>query len=166
LLAGVMEFVPNLGPLLAAIPAILLALFRGSSYLPLTNFWFAVLVTGLYLLIQQIENNLLVPRILGHSLKLHPLVVLTGLIVGGSLAGILGMLLAAPVLATLRVIGYYVFCRLYDRDPFAEAEEEKEPPGKPGLVRQAYLAVWNWLKSVGASVSLVPPKAPPDHPTS
>ena len=136
LLAGVAEFVPNLGPILALIPAVLLALFRGSTFLPMSNFWFAVLVTGMYLVIQQVEGNLLLPRVMGSSLNLHPLVVLFGIIVGGSLAGILGMLLAAPVLATLRVVGRYVFYRLYDRDPFAEPEEEAEPP-KPGLLQRA-----------------------------
>jgi predicted PurR-regulated permease PerM len=136
LLAGVAEFVPNLGPIVALIPAVLLALFQGSAFLPLSNFWFAVLVTGMYLVIQQVEGNLLLPRVMGSSLNLHPLVVLFGIIVGGSLAGILGMLLAAPFLATLRVVGRYIFYRLYDRDPFAEPEEEAEPP-KPGLLQRA-----------------------------
>jgi predicted PurR-regulated permease PerM len=136
LLAGLAEFVPNLGPIVALIPAVLLALFQGSTFLPLSNFWFAVLVTGMYLVIQQVEGNLLLPRVMGSSLNLHPLVVLFGIIVGGSLAGILGMLLAAPVLATLRVVGRYVFYRLYDRDPFAEPEEEAEPP-RPGLLQRA-----------------------------
>ena len=136
LISGVTEFVPNLGPIIALIPAVLLALFQGSSFLPLSNFWFAVLVTGVYVVIQQVEGNLLLPRVMGSSLKLHPLVVLIGIIVGGSLAGILGMLLAAPVLATLRVVGRYVFCRLYDRDPFAEPEEEPAP-SRLGLLRRA-----------------------------
>jgi predicted PurR-regulated permease PerM len=136
LIAGMMEFVPNLGPIIALIPAVLVALFQGSSYLPLSNFWFAVLVTGLYLVIQQIEGNLLVPRILGRSLNLHPLVVLIGIIVGGNVAGILGMLLAAPVLATLRIVSRYIFYRLYDRDPFAEPEVKVQPP-KPGLLKRA-----------------------------
>nr|HID12279.1 AI-2E family transporter [Anaerolineae bacterium] len=136
LLAGVMEFVPSLGPIIAMIPAVLVALFDGSNFLPLSNFWFAVLVAGLYIVIQQIEGNLLVPRILGRSLNLHPLLVLIAIIVGGSLAGILGMLLAAPVLATLRIVGRYVFCRLYDRDPFVEPEEEALPP-RPGLLERA-----------------------------
>jgi predicted PurR-regulated permease PerM len=135
LLAGLMEFVPSIGPFIAAIPAVLLALFQGSSFLPLSNFWFAVLVTGLYLVIQQVEGNLLVPRILGRSLNLHPLVVLIGIIFGGSLAGILGMLIAAPVLATLRVVIRYVFYRLYDRDPFAQPARETAPP-QPGLLER------------------------------
>jgi len=145
LIAGVAEFVPNLGPIVALIPALLLALFQGSSFLPLSNFWFAVLVTGAYLVIQQVEGNLLLPRVMGSSLNLHPLVVLIGIIVGGSLAGILGMLLAAPVLATLRVVGRYVFCRLYDRDPFAEPEEEVAPP-QPGLLTRAGKAALSRLQ--------------------
>jgi len=111
-------------------------LFRGSNFLPMSNFWFAVLVAGLYIVIQQIEGNLLLPRILGRSLNLHPLLVLIGIIVGGSMAGILGMLLAAPVLATLRIVGRYVFCRLYDHDPFVEPEEKVALPG-PSLLKRA-----------------------------
>jgi predicted PurR-regulated permease PerM len=144
LIAGVTEFVPNIGPIIALIPAVLLALFQGSAFLPLSNFWFAVLVTGLYIVIQQIEGNLLLPRVMGSSLNLHPLVVLIGIIVGGSLAGILGMVLAAPVLATLRVLGRYVFYRLYDRDPFAEPGEEKPP--RPGLLKRAGRAALHQLQ--------------------
>lgn len=123
LIAGVLELIPNLGPTLAAVPAVLIALIRGSSYLPLSPFWFAVLVAGLYILIQQVENNVLVPRIMGRSLNLHPLVVLIGILMGANLAGILGIFLAAPVLATLRVLGGYIYCHLTDREPFPEREE-------------------------------------------
>jgi predicted PurR-regulated permease PerM/RimJ/RimL family protein N-acetyltransferase len=144
ILAGILEFVPNLGPALAFIPAVLLALFEGSNFLPMSNFWFAVLVAGAYILIQQIESNLLGPRVMGHSLNLHPLVVLIGVIVGGNLAGILGMLLAAPVLATLRVISNYVFCRLYDQDPFKEPEKAPDEPLSflPKWSRQPIQTAW------------------------
>ncbi len=145
LIAGVMEIVPNLGPILALIPAVLVALFDGSSFLPLSNFWFAVLVTGLYVVIQQVEGNLILPRVMGRSLNLHPLMVLIGIIIGGSLGGILGMLLAAPVLATLRVLSHYVFCRLYDRDPFTRLEVETAPP-KPGLIKRAHKAALRRLQ--------------------
>jgi predicted PurR-regulated permease PerM len=120
LFAGVMELVPNIGPIIAAVPAVLLALIQGSAFIPLGNFWFAVLVAGTYLVIQLVENNLLVPRILGRTLDLHPLAVLIAVLAGGQLAGILGVLLASPTLATLRVLGRYVLYRLYDRDPFTQ----------------------------------------------
>ncbi len=149
LLASVMEFLPNIGPVIAAIPAILLALFQGSDYLPLSNLWFAVLVAGMYVVIQQIENNLLVPRIMGRTLKLHPLAVLIAIIVGGNLGGILGILLAAPVLATLRVLGRYTFSRLYDRDPFVEAVKEA-PPKKPRWFKWVYEAIRRRLQQKAA----------------
>jgi predicted PurR-regulated permease PerM len=133
LLAGAMEFVPNLGPIIAAVPAVLLAFFQGSSWVPLSNFWFAVLVLGLYLIIQQIEGNVLLPRILGQSLNLHPLIVLVAVIAGGSLAGILGVLLAAPVVATMRVLADYLYKRLTDQDPFPE-EEPAESKSWFGLI--------------------------------
>jgi predicted PurR-regulated permease PerM len=145
LLAGLMEFVPSIGPFIAGVPAVLLALFQETTFLGMSNIWYAVLVAVLYLVIQQIEGNVLLPRILGRSLNLHPLLVLIAIVVGGSLAGILGMLLAAPVLATIRVVGSYVYCRLYDRDPFARLEEVKEPP-KPGLFKRAWGATVGWLR--------------------
>ncbi len=120
IVAGLLELIPNLGPFLAAIPAVLLALFQGSSYLPMSNLWVAVLVAGIYMLIQSIENNLLVPRIIGSSLNLHPLVVIVGVLAGATLGGILGALLAAPVMATLRDVIRYLYCKLADLDPFPE----------------------------------------------
>ncbi len=132
LIAAVLELIPNIGPTLAAVPAVLVALLRGSSYLPLTPFWFAVLVAGLYILIQQVENNVLVPRIMGYSLNLHPLVVLIGVLMGASVAGVLGIFLAAPTLATLRVIGRYVYKKLLDEEPFP-AEEPKPPAPEPPI---------------------------------
>ncbi len=133
LLAGVTEFIPNLGPIIAAIPAVAVAFFEGSTWIPLEGFWFAVLVLGVYVLIQQIEGNLVLPRVMGRSLNLHPVVVLVAIIAGGSLAGILGMLLASPFVATLRVLMDYIYRRLTDQDPFPEEEaESKEPPSGVG----------------------------------
>jgi predicted PurR-regulated permease PerM len=108
LIAGVLELVPTFGPIVAGVLAILVALFQGTNSLGLTPLAFALVVIGVSFLIQQIENNLLVPRIIGGSLNLHPMVVLLGAIVGGTMAGILGVLLAAPVIATGRLwLGYF-----------------------------------------------------------
>ncbi|MCI0395798.1 MAG: AI-2E family transporter [Chloroflexi bacterium] len=126
LIAGLLEFVPNIGPALAAIPAILLALFQsdaswlGSQIGPL---WFALVVLGVYIVIQQVENLVLVPRIIGRSLNLHPLVVLIGALAGASIAGILGILLAAPLLASARLILLYIYRKLLDQPPFPDLVE-------------------------------------------
>jgi predicted PurR-regulated permease PerM len=123
LLAGVLEFIPNFGPILAAIPAILLALFQyESSWLGtlVGPFWFAVIVLLLYGLVQRVENMYLVPRIIGRSLNLHPLVVLIGAIIGASVAGVFGIVLAAPLLATTKLLLAYIYHKLLDQPPFEE----------------------------------------------
>jgi predicted PurR-regulated permease PerM len=127
LLAGLLEFIPNLGPVIAAIPAVLFALFQndsswlGSSVGPV---WFALIVLGIYTLIQQIENNFLVPRIIGRSLNLHTLIVFIGALAGASMAGVLGILLAAPILASSRIVIRYIYNKLLDLPPFPEVEVE------------------------------------------
>lgn len=120
ILAGVLEVIPNLGPVLALIPAVLVALVQGSNTLPVSNLVFALIVVGVYVLIQQIENNVLVPRIMGQSLNLHPLFVLVGVVVGAGFAGVLGAFLAAPVLASLKVLGLYAHAKITDQDPLSE----------------------------------------------
>ncbi len=117
-LFGVLEAVPNFGPVIASIPTILIALFQGSNWMFVgNNLAFAVVVVILSFVLQQLENVVLVPRILGHHLNLHPVAVLVAVIAGASLAGVLGILLASPILATLREIGRYVAARMLDREP-------------------------------------------------
>jgi HAD superfamily hydrolase (TIGR01549 family) len=118
LLAGLLEVIPTFGPILATIPALLIAFFQGSTYLPMSNFWFSVLVVAIYTVIQQTENAYLVPRIMGRRMLLHPVVIFIGVLAGGILFGALGVLLAAPVIGTLRVLLKYVYSKLLDEDPF------------------------------------------------
>lgn len=122
-IAGLMELIPTFGPILAAIPAVLIAAIQGdASWLGslMSPFWFAVLVLGIYGFVYQFENYYLVPRIIGHHLQLHPLVVVLGVLAGASVAGVLGILLAAPVLASARLIWLYIYCKLTDQDPFSD----------------------------------------------
>lgn len=112
--AAVLNLVPNLGPIMASLPAILLALVQGSSHIEVSNLFFALIVTLAYVGIQQIEGNVLVPRIIGGSVNLHPTVVLLGAIIGLSTVGLLGIFLAAPTLATLRILMGYAYRKLLD----------------------------------------------------
>ena len=95
LLAGIFEIVPFLGPWLAAIPGIFFA-FADS---PIKAFWVAIV----YLVIQQLENQLIVPKVMGRSTGLNPLVVILVILAGGKLAGVMGALLAVPVTTALAV---------------------------------------------------------------
>jgi predicted PurR-regulated permease PerM len=95
LIAGIGELIPNIGPLLSAVPPILI----GLTIDPMLGLWVAVL----FLLIQQAENNLIVPLIMGKSLDLHPVSLVFTVLVMGSLFGLLGAILAVPVAAILKV---------------------------------------------------------------
>lgn len=126
ILFGVLELIPNLGPVIASIPAVLIAYFLGSTVLNISNEWFTVLVIAVNFALQQIENNVLVPRIMGHSLNLHPLVVLIAAIIGAQTAGLLGLLLAAPTVATLRIVAEYTYRRLFDMPPFPDNQTQSQ----------------------------------------
>lgn len=88
-LAGVLDLIPIAGPIIAAIPAIILALF----YSPLL----ALAVLLLYLVVQLVENVLLVPKIMQKKLRLHPVIIILAIVIGGKLAGILGIIIALPL---------------------------------------------------------------------
>ncbi len=111
LISGFLEFVPIFGPILSGVIAAAVALFSGSTWLNVTPFVLAVIVGGIFLVIQQIENNVLVPKIIGDQLDLNPFVVLISVLAGGVLAGFLGVLLAAPVVASMRIWLGYIYCK-------------------------------------------------------
>jgi predicted PurR-regulated permease PerM len=84
-----------------------------SSTLPgVSGLRLALVVLVLYVLIQQAENNILVPRILGGSVHLHPAVVLVAALAGAQIAGVVGIVLAAPLLGSARVVGSWVYHQL------------------------------------------------------
>jgi predicted PurR-regulated permease PerM len=117
-IAGLLEVLPNLGPVMAAIPAILIALLQGSSVLPVSNLVFALIVILFYIIVQQLENNIIVPRVIGQAVDVHPVLVMAGVIVGASVAGILGVFMAAPIIATGRVLAQYAYNKILGRPPF------------------------------------------------
>ncbi len=128
LLAAVTTFIPLLGPFVTFVVIVLVALFQPGNWLGLSPGLFVLIVAVAYLIMQQVYDNALYPRILGHTLKLHPIIILVGAIVAASLAGVTGLLLSAPLVATLRLFGRYVHRKLFDLDPWPEAPAEPELP--------------------------------------
>lgn len=96
LLAGILELVPFVGPILAAVPAVLVALTEGP--------WRAVHIALFYLVIQQLEGNLITPLIYKRTIELPPVLMLAAVLVMGTLFGFLGLFVAAPLLAILLVL--------------------------------------------------------------
>lgn len=124
IIAGMLEIIPNIGPILSAIPALIVALLQGSDLYDINNFFFALIVIGFYILIQALENYAIVPRVLGGAVELHPLIVLTGVLIGATTWGILGALLAAPTIASCREIIIYLYNKILDQDPFPPEVED------------------------------------------
>jgi predicted PurR-regulated permease PerM len=138
LIAGVLEWLPIIGPIVAAIPAILIGLSIG--------FPAAVAAAILYTAIQQLENHILVPKVMGDAIELHPAVVILALVVGGALFGIGGAILAAPTVAAGRDLyrsGFHRFGGQAPADALAlvfhgrRPEEPAEPPDPPPTPSEA-----------------------------
>ena len=124
--AGVLELFPYVGPVIAAIPAVVVALIQGSTYLNVSHWVFVLLIIGFYTVVQQVKAGTILPKFLGEAVDLHPLVVLIGVIVGANFAGILGALLAAPVIASAREIIRYLYLKMLGQDPYPPGFEETE----------------------------------------
>jgi predicted PurR-regulated permease PerM len=128
--AGVLELLPIIGPIIAAVPAVLLAATAGIEPV------IAALI--LYTVVQQVENNLLVPKIQGDAIQMHPALVMFALVIGGALAGLLGAILALPVTAAARDVVRYLFRRSSPDASIALAASIaglglEEHPGIPGV---------------------------------
>ena len=125
--AAVLELLPIIGPIIAAVPAILLAATAGLDAVGAAFL--------LYFGVQQVENNLLVPKIQGNATNLHPSAVMLALIIGATIGGLLGAILALPVTAAARDVYRYLFARLSvaadppaTDTPVAPPQEESATP--------------------------------------
>ena len=108
-ISGTLELLPIIGPTIAAVPAALVGLTVSLEA--------TVAVVLLYVVIQLLENYLLVPKIQGDAVRLHPSVILFALVVGGTIAGLIGAILALPVTAVAREIHEYLAAKLPDEAP-------------------------------------------------
>ncbi len=124
-LAGLLEFVPSVGHGIWLTIASILVFFQGSTWIPLPNWLVMVILISLHLVFQQVDLNYLIPRIIGRRVHLHPLVIILGIVAGAALAGVLGVVLAAPTIASLRVLSRYLLACLFDQDPFGSATEPR-----------------------------------------
>jgi predicted PurR-regulated permease PerM len=121
LLAGALDLIPSLGPVAAMVVAVAVAWFEGSTYLPLSKAWFAIVVIALYTLVQQVENIWLQPRIMGRRLRLHPGLIFVGVTSALALGGTVVALIIVPLLASAGVVGRYVHRRMLGLEPWSEA---------------------------------------------
>ena len=106
-IAGVTALIPYLGPFIGAVPAVLVGLSQSPGQ--------ALLVLIAYIVIPNFYLNFIYPKVMGDAVKLPPILVIVALIAGFSWAGILGMFVAIPIAATLRILFDHIYPRLYER---------------------------------------------------
>jgi predicted PurR-regulated permease PerM len=133
-ISGLLEFLPIIGPVIGTAAATIVAFLQPTNYLGLDSVAYALVVIGVMIVIQQIENNLLVPRIVGGALDLHPLIIIVGVFIGGAMAGLIGAVLAAPLLATVKLLGTYAWRKMFDLPPFPEDEVAKYREPRPTFI--------------------------------
>lgn len=120
LIMALLNMIPTFGPILAAVPGVLAAIALGSTRLDWSTLSFTLLVIAIYVVVVQVQANLMAPFITGQAVQMSPATILIGLIVGFQVGGLVGSLLVVPVLATFKEVGRYVLAKLLDRDPFPE----------------------------------------------
>lgn len=96
LLAGIVEMIPIVGPIIGAVPPVFLGLAQGSAVM--------VKVIVFYIVVQQLDSHVIMPKLMGSIIKVHPVAIILGVLVGGHLYGVVGMMIAVPLLAVLQVL--------------------------------------------------------------
>lgn len=120
LLTGFLSMIPELGPWISGVIAVAIAFFAGSNHLPISNFWFAVLVAGIYLVITQVKSIWLRPQVMGRYMRMNTGVVFLAILAAAMLQGILAALVVLPILATMGVLGRYFRARLLQLEPWPD----------------------------------------------
>jgi predicted PurR-regulated permease PerM len=122
-MTGLLETIPFVGPITAGAIACLVALGHPNPF-----GWSQVIYVGvvaiMYTILRHAEDYLVIPTVIGRAVRLHPAVVIFSLLTGGAVFGLLGIFLAVPFAATLRLVVIYVGAKLRDEDPFPQLEEE------------------------------------------
>src|SRR5437867_569414 len=123
IMTGVLEVIPIVGPITAGAIASLVALGHPAPW-GLSQIWYVVVVAVMYTVLRHAEDYFVIPLVIGRIVRLHPAVVIFSLLTGGALYGLLGVLVAVPVAASLRLVLIYVGAKLRDEDPYPQLEQE------------------------------------------
>ncbi len=139
LIAALMDFIPILGWYLAVGSEILVAMFQPSNWLGLSPVTFTIVVAIAALVLQQIKISFFIPRVMQTHLKVHPVVLIIGVLIGATLLGFTGLLLSAPIIATASLFGKYVRAKLFNLQPWEDLETQRIPsiPAPPVRIRPA-----------------------------
>jgi len=134
IIAGLGRFIPYLGATIGWIAFFIGALLQSPTPFGLVPVVYALLIVGIAVVIDMILDHILTPRVMGNSLQVHPAAIMISALVGAQLIGILGVILAAPAFATLKLILRYSSRKLFDQDPW-EGMQYYQKPKEPALLK-------------------------------
>ena len=123
IMTGALETIPFVGPITAGAIASLVALGHPNPF-GWSQVAYVATVALMYTVLRHTEDYLVIPTVIGRAVRLHPAIVIFALLSGGATFGLLGIVLAVPVAATLRLVLIYVRAKLRDEDPFGPLSEE------------------------------------------
>ncbi|HNS63709.1 MAG TPA: AI-2E family transporter [Anaerolineaceae bacterium] len=145
-LAGFARFIPYVGAWVTWITLGLVCYFQSSTLFGVGSIVYVIIVVGIALVIDSFFDNFVVPRLMADALSVHPAAVMVAALVSAQLFGIIGVLLAAPTLATLQLISRYVTRKLFDLDPWHDLKTGPPVKPMPKSVTRARRILKRWLK--------------------
>ena len=128
-MTGVLEVIPIIGPITAGAIACLVALGNPNPF-GWSQLAYVGAIAIMYTVLRHAEDYFVIPLVIGRIVRLHPALVIFSLLSGGAAFGLIGIVLAVPVAATLRLVLIYVSAKLRDEDPFPRLEEELAAEGE------------------------------------
>ncbi len=134
LLAGVSKFLPYIGPALVWVALALVSYFQTFKLFGMEPFAYALLVIIVAFIFDQLLDSIITPRIMADALSVHPAAVLVAALVFADLIGILGIIIAAPMLATFVLLSRYIMRKMLDEDPWIQKEAEEKPKSSPKIL--------------------------------
>ena len=141
-LTGLAVFIPYVGIWVTSIVLVMVTLFQPDNYFGMDPWQYAALVLGITLMINFTFDNYISPRFFGRTLDIHPAAVLVAALFMANLLGVVGIFLAAPVVATIKDVGFYVFRKMLDLDPWPEPEEDQRPVEYPWFRWSKQFKTW------------------------
>jgi predicted PurR-regulated permease PerM len=138
--AGLFNLIPLIGPFIGAAPALFIAFTTDSSggLLSLDPGWpLAIGASVALLTVQQIDNHIISPNVVARTVKLHPVTVMLGLLIGGTVLGLWGMLLAVPVIAATKILMLHFWDTRLQWPPAAEGQAARAGPPTPSEAEES-----------------------------